>query len=537
MTQGKKPLIQLLSLREKLCPEISPEEAFSTVVDYLKQLDDSVRIESIYDDPYGDGLIHFDDKKERNRLNMDDFENLLKQEGRTAAVILSQPEIQRLSPGWDGSVSAFPIFIHRRSYGYLLIYLEKNQSMPPSQLSLMDTACFLLATYFLAVHTGLKNRLMLNELIELETELEEIRKHLIDYQKRAISKELMPVIFHKLKNKLTPVLGYSQMLMSQEMDEKTSRRVQKIEKCALDLTDQLSQLREYFEEDAVIKEKVHLNEIIMNVKSYLIDIEHNEGIDVRLKLDTGVPDDSMIAGQIESLLINLIENAVLGIIQKRTSGGFINIETLKKDDDHYQFTIEDNGIGIEEENLDKIWSPFYSTFPHRPGLGLSVCNKILMSHGATCEIESRPNEGTKVWVQFVRCDQDASQVKPAQGEVRRDTRKVLLIGRRNRMELLTDIIRSINGVDLDTAEDWNSGISHMKGKTYDMIVLDSQVPGMSIAEILDLETIENKRNIVLLAPPMLPEDELELEVHKRVEIIRRPFRLMDFRRLMKIKLS
>lgn len=383
-----------------------------------------------------------------------------------------------------------------------------------------------------------KKQLFVNELLDLERELREIKKNLVNYQKRAISKELMPVIFHKLKNKLTPVLGYSQMLMSQALDEKTSRRVQKIEKCALDLTDQLSQLREYFEEDAIIKERVHLNNIIMNVKSFLLDIEKQHNIRIDLTLDPAIPEDSMISGQIESLLMNLIENAVLGITKKQSTGGVIKIETQKNDDFHYQISIEDNGIGIEAENLDKIWSPFFSTFSGRPGLGLSVCNKIIMNHGATCEIESRIDEGTRVWIQFLRGDRDMSSEGSIQKVKQNKIKKVLLIGHQQNMkEILDEIIRSINGIQLDTAGDWGTGLDYLKDNRYDAVVLDSQVPGISIGEILNSETIENKRNIVLLAPPMLPEDDLELEVQRGIEIIRQPFRLMDFRRLMKIKLS
>jgi signal transduction histidine kinase len=59
-------------------------------------------------------------------------------------------------------------------------------------------------------------------------------------------------------------------------------------------------------------------------------------------------------------------------------------------------TIEDNGCGIAEEDLEKIFIPFYTTKHFGTGLGMAIVNRIVENHNGFLKIESTPNEGTKV---------------------------------------------------------------------------------------------------------------------------------------------
>ncbi|MEH7749249.1 ATP-binding protein, partial [Neobacillus drentensis] len=62
--------------------------------------------------------------------------------------------------------------------------------------------------------------------------------------------------------------------------------------------------------------------------------------------------------------------------------------------------ISDMGVGIEEANLKKIFSPFYTTKSDGTGLGLSICQKIIQDHGGTIEVTSIPNQGTTFTICF-----------------------------------------------------------------------------------------------------------------------------------------
>lgn len=131
-----------------MCPEICPEDAVSFVIDFFEQLDFSARIETIFMDPYGESFVHLRKKNERSPLNMSEFDSLQKQADMSRMVSLSQFEIDRLSPGWNDPVSAFPITFQRQFYGYFLFFTKKGQPLPLAQTELVYLACFLLGTYF-----------------------------------------------------------------------------------------------------------------------------------------------------------------------------------------------------------------------------------------------------------------------------------------------------------------------------------------------------------------------------------------------------
>ncbi|MCK5405344.1 MAG: response regulator, partial [Desulfobulbaceae bacterium] len=95
--------------------------------------------------------------------------------------------------------------------------------------------------------------------------------------------------------------------------------------------------------------------------------------------------------EINQVLMNLIINAY----QAMTRPGEVNISSAQKD--NYVFVIvKDNGPGIPEENIDKIFTPFYSTKPEgkNSGLGLSICYNIVIAHHGSIEVASESDKGT-----------------------------------------------------------------------------------------------------------------------------------------------
>ena len=82
--------------------------------------------------------------------------------------------------------------------------------------------------------------------------------------------------------------------------------------------------------------------------------------------------------------------------QHGASGGLLNVESDKTDNNFFTLKITDNGTGISPENIEKIFSPFFTTKPvgKGTGLGLSVCYGIIESFGGTMAVTSEQNVGT-----------------------------------------------------------------------------------------------------------------------------------------------
>jgi signal transduction histidine kinase len=82
-------------------------------------------------------------------------------------------------------------------------------------------------------------------------------------------------------------------------------------------------------------------------------------------------------------------------------GGNLNV-TISPDTDYVKIEISDTGGGITEENLNKIFEPYFSTKETGTGLGLAIVKKIIDDHNGAIDVESALNEGTKFTVKLPR---------------------------------------------------------------------------------------------------------------------------------------
>ncbi len=104
---------------------------------------------------------------------------------------------------------------------------------------------------------------------------------------------------------------------------------------------------------------------------------------------------------LRSVFNNLFINAVQAI---GSEGGHLNVK-LSPDGDMVRIEIADTGNGIPEENLSKIFEPYFSTKETGTGLGLAIVNKIVEIHSGTIEVESKVGGGTKFIIRLPRSDE------------------------------------------------------------------------------------------------------------------------------------
>lgn len=214
-----------------------------------------------------------------------------------------------------------------------------------------------------------------------------------------VFQEILPVIFHKLKNKLTPILGYSQILKSRIADDFCAERLGKIENSASELTALFNALKDYVKAPPALKQPENLTRIAQGLKPQLQQMAAAAKIKILLTLDPNVPKIPLHAGQIRLLLLNLTANAVQALQAKTAPAKEIRLSTCLAEGS-VRLTVRDNGIGMGAEELDGIWAPFYSRFPEKAGLGLTLCEKIIANHAAVCRVTSRPGEFSEFEIRF-----------------------------------------------------------------------------------------------------------------------------------------
>ena len=103
--------------------------------------------------------------------------------------------------------------------------------------------------------------------------------------------------------------------------------------------------------------------------------------------------------QIDQMLINILQNAIHALDERR-GDKFIIINGFINDFNRPTLSIRDNGSGIDEEALTKIFIPFFTTKKQGSGIGLSLSKQIMRKHGGTISVKSLINEGTEFSLRF-----------------------------------------------------------------------------------------------------------------------------------------
>ncbi|MEJ2726230.1 MAG: HAMP domain-containing sensor histidine kinase, partial [Deltaproteobacteria bacterium] len=127
------------------------------------------------------------------------------------------------------------------------------------------------------------------------------------------------------------------------------------------------------------------------------------GIALKEEIAEGIPPVHGDPGQLQQVLLNLLNNAIDAIIEAHGSkGGELAIQATPDENEKVVISVTDNGAGISPENLKKVFTPFFTTKPvgKGTGLGLSVCFGIVDNMGGVMEVESKKGVGTTFTVRL-----------------------------------------------------------------------------------------------------------------------------------------
>ena len=221
--------------------------------------------------------------------------------------------------------------------------------------------------------------LIQNEFVSLTERLDLEKKE----QHRIISS-----ISHDIKTPLTSIIGYGDLIKEEDDLKIIKKHNNKITDKALNIKEILSTFDDYLVnyENAPLKlNKFIISDLVDKINNdYKLDLENNN---IKLEVITKLNDEVIyIDGlKLKRIFSNLISNSIRYI----TSNGKITIEILKDDKD-YIFKIKDNGKGVDEAILDKLFDPFYTTDKSRKisGLGLSICKEFVELHGGNIKAKN-----------------------------------------------------------------------------------------------------------------------------------------------------
>ncbi len=236
--------------------------------------------------------------------------------------------------------------------------------------------------------------------------------------------------------------------------------------------------------------------------------------------------------QIHQIIINMILNAKEAIEEKNISNGKINITSIIEND-YLKIAIEDNGIGIKDNQFDKIFEPYYTTkdIKKHSGLGLSVTQGIIKNMNGTIEVkrESKNNEEWTIFTISIPYKKKGIE-SDLLVEIDGNNRKVLVIDDVDEIRNLSNIILKQKNFNPILAASANEALEILnKEKDIKLILLDIVMPEIN-GETLFSQIREKYKDIPIILLTGCTEEKILTGPLKQesAEIILKPFNTFDF---------
>jgi PAS domain S-box-containing protein len=226
------------------------------------------------------------------------------------------------------------------------------------------------------------------------TERKKMQEQLILTDRLASIGQLTSGVAHEINNPLTSVIGFSEMLLSRELPENIKEDVITINSEAQRVAQIVKGLLAFSRKTSAQKTQVNVIDII-NTVLQLRRYEHRmNNIAVNKEIAQNLPFITGNASQIQQVFVNIIINAEHAMAEAHGKGTLTI--AAKQIEDYVKISFIDDGSGISPENMDKLFTPFFTTKDSGKGtgLGLSICHGIILDHRGKIYAQSQLGAGT-----------------------------------------------------------------------------------------------------------------------------------------------
>lgn len=337
-----------------------------------------------------------------------------------------------------------------------------------------------------------KNADMYKELDELNKNLEQIVEErtieLLQARKIESIGTLAGGIAHDFNNLLTSILGNINLVMlDMDPQEKPYTLLTYAEKASLSAKDLSQQLMNFSKGGTPAKKTISIEELIKNASTFSIkDTNVKYEFDIDENLSYAEVDTSQMTQVINNLIINanqaMHNEGVIKISCSNTTLDENNKLKLKKGD-YIQISITDQGIGIPEEIIDKIFDPYFTTKEKGTnrgnGLGLATCYSVIKRHSGHITVESKVNQGTTFHIYLPVSikqdknespDQSVDEIFPGKGKL------LVMDDEEMIQELIGEMLSRIGYTICFTSNETQAIKLYRKaidsGKPFDVVIMD-----------------------------------------------------------------
>ncbi|MBP7617645.1 MAG: PAS domain S-box protein [Geothrix sp.] len=375
---------------------------------------------------------------------------------------------------------------------------------------------------------------------QAEVERVNLQNQLLHSQKMESLGTLAGGVAHDMNNVLGAILGLASAHIGtqpygsplhQALDTicKATERGGKMVKSLLSFARQSPAENNKLDMNAVLREQINLLERTTLAKVRLV-------VDLEAKLRPILGDSSALTHAFMNLCVNAVD--------AMPETGTLTLHTRNVDNDWIEVVVEDNGMGMSKEVLEKAMEPFFTTKEtgKGTGLGLSMVFSTVKAHQGQMAIESEPGKGTRVRLRFPACAEEAPvQAAATAGheadQIPRGTLNVLLVDDDDLIQSSVQIILDALGhTAVTAAQSGEEGLALLQaGLEPDLVILDMNMPGLGGIGTLPLLRRLRPEVPVLLSTGRADQSALALaSTYPGVTLLSKPFGLRELQKHLEL---
>jgi signal transduction histidine kinase/CheY-like chemotaxis protein len=291
-------------------------------------------------------------------------------------------------------------------------------------------------------------------------------------------------IAHELNNPLAVIMGYSDLLRSQDLPGESGDDVEKIFSESQRAAEVVKSLLTYARRPEPVKAYVDVSGALSRALALMDRDLTGNNIKVRKHFGSSLPKTMADEHQLTQVFLNIVTNAVQ-IMTENKREGTLWVRSSQVGS-NLRFSIRDDGPGISDKNIDKVFDPFFTTkvVGKGTGMGLSMCLRTVRAHGGKIWVESKEGEGATFYVELpVESPVYLPEEAPDEGEGLFKGCTILMVDDEQAITKPMCRILSSEGHVVDVARDGEEALKAISRTRYECILVDMRMPVMGGKEL------------------------------------------------------
>jgi PAS domain S-box-containing protein len=345
--------------------------------------------------------------------------------------------------------------------------------------------------------------------------------------------EMAAGIAHEINNPLTSIIGFADLLtQNRSLPEDVRECLTVINHSSLRVKDIVKRMLTFARQIEPTQTAVDITELIdhtLELRSYALKTSN---IKVIRDYTADLPMITIDPGQIQQVLLNLVVNAEFAM-RSAHDKGVLTIRA-EKTASHVRITVSDDGPGVPEDILNKVFNPFFTTkeLGEGTGLGLSLSIGIVHEHKGDLRCESIPGQGASFILELpVTEAKPAPAFQPVEPKESKSTvtnTRVLIVDDEESIRFMLKRALSDEGFLVEVCEHAEHAVDHIINGNYDVILADIRMPGLNGIELhkhISKTAPKMGRRIIMITGDVYDKSHHEYISEHQIPLVGKPFDL------------